>query len=72
MTSWLRRVFGSATSREREERAAMLSQLTVDSEQVSVDSDKALARAERLVPDPQAERLAAVLRRTVRAVRGGG
>ena len=63
--NWLRVLLGHETSRERERKQAELSQLTVDHE-------RTLARAERLVPDREAERLAAALRRTVRAVRGGG
>ena len=63
--NWLRRVFGSATSREREQKAIEVSQLTMDTK-------RAVARAAALKADPQTERLAAAVRKTVRAVRGGG
>jgi hypothetical protein len=63
--SLLRRVFGSATSREREERAVEVSQLTVDKE-------RELGRVRTLRTELEQERLAAAIQRTVRAVRGGG
>jgi hypothetical protein len=62
--NFLRRVFGERTSHEREQRQAEIGQLTVNHK-------RTLERAERLVPRSESARLAAAIKRTVHAVRGG-
>ena len=65
MNLW-RRLFGSGTSLERERKAAEVSQLTANHR-------KTLRRVNGLFGrETETERLAAAVRRTVHAVRGGG